>query len=278
MAAVVVNHCASSQFLHIISFSSPTTKLRPKIEVHPPRTKQLKLPTTKSSHYHTCNSSRRLFPLLVTKASVGSAEYVVEPVTNVKFPKELRVPGCSDSLILLGTGYREKVFAIIGVKVYAAGFYAKQCISEGLASWKGRSAAELLDDSSLFNSIFQAPLEKSLNIMLVRDVDGKTFWDALNDVISLRLKEPTTVDESALSTFRNTFQGRDLKKGTVIFLTWVDPPNMLVSISSNGFPTEVDSKIESSNVTLALYDAFFGNSPVSPTLKTSVANGLAVGL
>jgi len=36
--------------------------------------------------------------------AVSSADYIVEPATSVKFPKELTVPGCSDSLILLGTG------------------------------------------------------------------------------------------------------------------------------------------------------------------------------
>ncbi|XP_008784378.2 fatty-acid-binding protein 3, chloroplastic isoform X1 [Phoenix dactylifera] len=210
----------------------------------------------------------------IPRASVGSSEYVMEPGTNVKFPRELRVPGCSGLLVLLGTGYREKVFAIIGIKVYAAGFYAEPSIRERLDAWKGKPAAEILDDCSLFSSILQAPLEKSLNIMLVRDVDGKTFWNALDDVISPRIKNPTSVDESALLTFRNTFQSRDLKQGTFIFLTWVEPSKMLISISSGGFPSKVDAEIESANVSMALYDAFLGESPVSPTLKTSVANGL----
>lgn len=64
--------------------------------------------------------------------------------------------------------------------------------------------------------------------MLVRDVDGKTFWDALNDVISPRIKNPTGNDESAISTFKNTFQGRNLKQGTLILLTWLEPSKMLV--------------------------------------------------
>mgnify|MGYP003366262896 CR=1 FL=1 len=51
-------------------------------------------------------------------------------------------------------GYREKVFAIIGVKVYAAGLYVNQSILYSLHAWKGRSAAEIQEDSSLFNSIF----------------------------------------------------------------------------------------------------------------------------
>lgn len=79
--------------------------------------------------------------------------------------------------------------------------------------------------------LIAAPFEKSLQIILVRDVDGKTFWDALNDAISPRIKSPTPVDDSALSTFRSTFEGQPLKKGTFIFLTWPLPSKMLVSLN-----------------------------------------------
>ncbi|KAH9779469.1 Fatty-acid-binding protein 3 [Citrus sinensis] len=206
---------------------------------------------------------------------VGSAEYTEEPATKVKFQKSLSLPGYSSPLSLLGTGYREKVFAIIGVKVYAAGLYINQSILSKLNAWKGKGAANIQEDSSLFDTIYQAPSEKSLKIVLVRDVDGKTFWDALDDAISPRIRIPTPVDESALSTFRSIFQGRNLMKGTFIFLTWLDPSKMLVSISVDGLPSGVDATIESENVTFALYDVFFGGAPVSPSLKASVATGLA---
>ncbi|RZC68373.1 hypothetical protein C5167_031629 [Papaver somniferum] len=196
------------------------------------------------------------------KRMVGSVEeYSVEPTTDVKFQKSLTLPGCSNSLSLLGSGYREKKIAIIGVKVYAAGFYANESITETLNAWKGRSASDIQGDSSLYDSIFQASLEKSLQIVLVRDVDGKTFWDALDEAISPRIKVPKPVDESALSTFRSTFEGRPLKKGTLIFLTWLDPSKMIVSISSDGLPSAVDATIDSTNVTSALFDVFFWEFP-----------------
>ncbi|KAF2314459.1 hypothetical protein GH714_026640 [Hevea brasiliensis] len=217
-------------------------------------------------------------------AAVGSAEYTQEPATNVKFRTSLSLPGCSSSLSLLGIGqllsYHTKIvperkylwieimkhtnvlgcqliqregFAIIGVKVYAAGLYVNQSILNTLNAWKGQSAAEIQENPDLFSSIFQATAEKSLQIILVRDVDGKTFWDALNDAISPRIKAPTSVDESALSTFRDL-------------------------CLSDGIPSGVDATIESANVTFALFDVFFGDAPVSPSLKASVANGLATTL
>ncbi|KAJ7948827.1 Chalcone-flavonone isomerase family protein [Quillaja saponaria] len=184
--------------------------------------------------FPACIDSRRQTHLSLEAASssssVVSAEYTEEPATNVKFQMSLSLPGCSGSLALFGTGYREKVFAIIGVKVYAAGLYLNESIISELNGWKGRSAAAIQEDSSFFKSIFQTSSEKSLQIVLVRDVDGKTFWDALDDAISPRIKEPTAVDESALSTFRSIFQGRSLNKGTCIFLTWLDPSKLLVFV------------------------------------------------
>ncbi|XP_011098156.1 fatty-acid-binding protein 3, chloroplastic [Sesamum indicum] len=219
----------------------------------------------------------RLSPKAASSSSVVSSEYTEEPETKVKFQTSLSLPGCS-SLSLLGTGYREKVFAIIGVKVYAAGLYTNQSVFSKLDAWKGRSSVELQQDSSIFDAIFQAPLEKSLHIILVRDVDGKTFWDALDEAISPRITSPTPVDESALSTFRSIFQGRPLKKGTSIFLTWLDTTKMLVCVSPDGAPSSVDATIESSNVTSALFDVFLGGNPVSPSLKASASNGLAATL
>lgn len=214
-------------------------------------------------------------PNASSSSSVETADYTEEPTTNVKFQRSLSLPGCSGLLSLLGTGYREKVFAIIGVKVYAAGLYVNLSVLSQLNGWKGKSAAEVQESPSLFNSIFQSSSEKSLQIVLVRDVDGKTFWDALDDAISPRIKAPTSVDQSALSTFRSIFDGRPLKKGTFIFLTWLGPSKMLVSISTNGIPTSADAELESGNVAFALFDVFFGNTPVSPSLRDSVSKGLS---
>ncbi|XP_027340873.1 fatty-acid-binding protein 3, chloroplastic isoform X1 [Abrus precatorius] len=228
-------------------------------------------------HLSFCKSIRRL-PLFLAQAASSSAtnaEYVKEPATNVKFQTSSSFPGCSDSLILFGTGYREKVFAIIGVKVYAAGLYLNQSITIELNAWKGQSKDAIQGNSSLFKTIFQSSHEKSLQIILVRDVDGKTFWDALSDAISPRIAQPTTADETALTTFRGVFLDRPLKKGTFIILTWLNPSKLLVSVSSHALPSTVDATIESANVTSALFDVFLGDSPVSPSLKASVAEGLS---
>ncbi|KAG4960673.1 hypothetical protein JHK82_037349 [Glycine max] len=233
--------------------------------------------SAKPMHFSSHKSSRRQ-PHFLAQAAASSAvnaEYVEEPATNVKFQTSLSFPGCSNSLTLFGTGYREKVFAIIGVKVYAAGLYLDQSITRELNAWKGQSKEAIQGNYSLFETIFQSSFEKSLQIILVRDVDGKTFWDALSDAISPRIPQPTTTDETALTTFRGVFLDRPLKKGAIIILTWLNPSGLLVSVSSNGLPSTMDATIESANVASALFNVFLGDSPVSPSLKASVAESLS---
>lgn len=53
------------------------------------------------------------------------------------------------------SGFREKVFAIIGVKIYAAGFYISQSISSSLDAWRSLSADNLKQDSALFDTILK---------------------------------------------------------------------------------------------------------------------------
>lgn len=53
------------------------------------------------------------------------------------------------------SGYRDKVFAIIGVKVYAAGLYVNPSLLNELSPWKGKSKLEVEQDLALFQTIYQ---------------------------------------------------------------------------------------------------------------------------
>ncbi|KAL6846301.1 hypothetical protein ACP4OV_023749 [Aristida adscensionis] len=220
-----------------------------------------------------CRFARSGAPRLPVPSAAGGGAvgdpFVMEGATNVKFPRELTVPGYTDPLVVLGTdsllGYRDKFF----VKVYAAAFYVDYSVGIDTVQWKEKVGIETFDASSVFDSIFEAPVVKSLSIILVRDVDGKTFVKALDDVIARQIKIPTAEEKSALSTFQNTFLGRNLKQGTSIYITWLEPSRMLVSVSENQDPGQVDAEIRSATVNRALYDGFFGNSPVAPSLRAS---------
>uniref|UniRef100_A0A804U7Z4 Chalcone-flavonone isomerase family protein n=1 Tax=Zea mays TaxID=4577 RepID=A0A804U7Z4_MAIZE len=191
--------------------------------------------------------------LPVSCAAGGGAvgdTFVTEDTTNVMFPREVTVPGYTHPLVAVGTDYSLRL---------------------DTEQWKAKTGIESFDSSSVFDSIFKAPVVKSLSIILVRAVDGKTFVNALNDVIARQIKNPNAEEESSLSTLQNTFLGRNLKQGTSIYLTWLEPKRMLISISEDEDPRQVDAEIKSATVNYALYDGFFGKSTVCPSLRSSTA-------
>ncbi|KAJ9536785.1 hypothetical protein OSB04_un000009 [Centaurea solstitialis] len=205
---------------------------------------------------------------------VGNTVYVDEPATNVKFQKLLRLSEFPYSLLLIGTGFRE-VFSL-NYKFYAAAFYMNPLILDNLEPWKGRSAAEIQRDSSLFGFIYQAPLEKSLKIVPVLDISGEMCWDVLVGAVFRRFKSPTSsVDFIALSTFHDILTNCSLKKGCSIFLTWPQPSKLLLHLSAEGIPSAAVATIQSESVAHCLFDVFFGRGPVSPSLKASVSKGIA---
>lgn len=73
-------------------------------------------------------------------------------------------------------------------------------------------------------------MEKALQIKLARDVDGATFWGALDEALVPRLKANGAGAEgdAALAALANVFKDRSLKKGFVITLTWVQPSTLKV--------------------------------------------------
>lgn len=66
--------------------------------------------------------------------------------------------------------------------------------------------------------------------MLAREVDGATFWGALDEALVPRLKAASAGadGDAALAAFGKVFQGRSLKQGTVIILTWAQPSSLKV--------------------------------------------------
>eukprot|EP01018_Ginkgo_biloba_P025911 Gb_01337 [translate_table: standard] len=131
---------------------------------------------------------------------------------------------------ILMQSLKEKKIAFIGVKVYAIGFYVDAAIRSSLAAWNGKLGSQIEQDSIFFKAVSEAPVEKSLQIVLVRDIDGETFWSALDEALSPRLKFMGAAEQKALAIFQETFKGRPLKQGTIINLTWLQPSIMLAAL------------------------------------------------
>lgn len=235
-------------------------------------------PVKPSGRLYKSTRSVPLQPLVITCAE---EKVTIEPITNVKFSTSIVAPGGSSPLSLVGTGYREKSIAFIKVKVYAIGMYMDASISKSLAVWKGKTKDELSKDASFFKAVAEAPVEKGIKIVLVRDVDGATFWGALDEAVAPRLKVANAgaAGQEALDAFGEVFRGRSLKQGTSIYLTWVQPSKLQVAVAGDSMiPESVEASIVSADLVSSLFDVYLGENPVSPTTKVSIASGLTASL
>lgn len=222
-------------------------------------------------------SSSRKIPTLPTMASLRVEDEVVEPVTNIKFPKSTIAPGASTDLVLAGAGVREKKIAFLKVKVYAVGFYVDPKGISSLDAWKSKGTSELEKDESFSKVLIDIPVEKSLRIVLARDIEGAQFWGALDEALAPRLKAAGAgaAGEQALNSFGDVFKNRPLKEKTVISLTWTQPSTLHISITPEGrSPSAPDASIDSLDLVSSLYDVYLGKDPVSPSAKASVVRGI----
>ncbi|KAG0632340.1 hypothetical protein M758_1G320800 [Ceratodon purpureus] len=213
------------------------------------------------------------------RAAVGADNVVTEPATSIKFSSSLTVPDSSTALSLLGVGVRLKQIAFLKVQVYALGIYAEVSnMAASLASFKGTPTDILVKNDALFKKLAEAPVEKAIQIKLVRDVDGATFWGALDEALVPRLKASDGAGaegDAALAALGNVFKDRSLKKGFVITLTWVQPSTLKIAVAENESASlKTESSIESKSLLFALYDVFLGLDAVSPSAKASVAEGI----
>ncbi|CAI5976137.1 unnamed protein product [Closterium sp. NIES-65] len=201
------------------------------------------------------------------------ANVVTEPATKINFPVTLAPPGGSKDLSLLGTGVREKKLGPLAVKVYGVGVYAEPQLLDVLAGWKGKPA-----DKAFYDAIASTPCEKSIVIVLARNVGSDQFWNALTEELAPRL---TAAGEGLgdLDAFGQLFKDRSLKKNTGVYITWRQPSTLQVAfaddVTAGGAPSAASATFESPGLLAALFDIYLGGEPVSPSLALEVANDIS---
>ncbi|CAI7795578.1 unnamed protein product [Closterium sp. NIES-54] len=182
------------------------------------------------------------------------ANVVTEPATKINFPVTLAAPGGSKDLSLLGTGVREKKLGPLAVKVYGVGVYAEPRLLDVLAGWKGKAA-----DRAFFDAIASTPCEKSIVIVLARNVGSDQFWNALTEELAPRL---TAAGEGLgdLEAFGQLFKERSLKKNTGVYITWRQPSTLQVAfaddVTAGGTPAAASATFESPGLLAALFDIY----------------------
>ena len=218
---------------------------------------------------------------------------VVEPATKVTFPDTYSTHDNTAVMKCLGAGVRQKKIAIINVKVYAVAMYADavQC------------ASALEGGSSLLDGKFH----KALLVQLVRNVDGKTFWEALDEALVPRIREiatnmataedaqgnfMATVAEAAevaeerameaMDELRDLFGGANLKKDSRVLINWKPGNDSDKTVTGFEGKLEIgvvgaDATVELTSMELAraLFDVYLGDAPVSPDAKAAFEAGAA---
>lgn len=240
----------------------------------------------KQSFSSTLNEKRRRATAGASGRVMRGASAVVlcqaalkEAATGVEFPEQIGPLTC------LGAGVREKKVAILKVKVYALACYVDAA---------GAKAA-LAAGETLLSGTF----DKAICLQLVRDVDSKTFFEALNDSVKPRLaliatNQATKENENgdfmsevaeaaekaeeaaldALEELGDYFLGKQkLTSGTKVMLRTTDGETLRVSAAfADG---EAELELTSAELCEAIMDVYLGIDPISPAALDAFNQGAA---
>lgn len=228
----------------------------------------------------------RLFALTVAVALLASTVLadderpLVEPETEVSFPARLTPPGAAEGAApqhLLGVGVREKwVF-----DVYAIGLYVDPpavhrrvgaALEAAAAPGARETAAEVADRR--LGELNHAAVPRTLQLVMVRDVDAEDMREAFEDVLQPRIKarargERRTAALAALKAFRAVFS-RPATEGQVLRFAWHPaagterPARLVVSVDGSVRHTSQDP-----DLAWALFDVYVGNDPISDSARAS---------
>jgi hypothetical protein len=191
------------------------------------------------------------------------------PKTTVDFPTEIQTP--AGVQLLTGTGVRLRT--IFKVKVYTFGLYVNgDGARTALAPWRGKSAADLSRDPSLYDELLKGAFPMTMRLVMARDVGAAQMAEAFDGALAPRLAQAAQRDmpggADALARFRALFTSQ-LKNGTELLFTWAPGNKLLVSIGGRQV-----GEIENRALCWALFDVYLGPKPISPEGKKSVVGRL----
>ncbi|KAK9826897.1 hypothetical protein WJX81_006395 [Elliptochloris bilobata] len=201
---------------------------------------------------------------------------VKEASTGVEFPEVVSLWGSSEKFRSVGAGVRAKKFAFVPVKVYAVTVYveAEKAARElGVRSRGGFFADDADEDYAL--ALVDGAFAKALVVHLVRKVDGKTFYEALEEALAPRLR--LAGEGAALQRFGDFFQGRTLEKGTEVVMLWRTEGPVELALRPEGGPDLLqltpDLRIEAVSLGRALFEVYLGSNSVVPEARSIWAQG-----
>ena len=199
---------------------------------------------------------------------------VAEPGTGIEFPVELSVLDGEEKHLLAGTGVRMK--NILNQKVYAIGLYVHgEGVRKGLKEWQESTVSKNKKEHALFQELLESDFNKSLRLVMARDIEGDYLREAFVDILEPRVAQKAAGNSKmkdgpvALKELRTYFKMEELKEGTEIIFTWEKSGKLSTFIKGHKM-----GELKSNCLSWALFDLFLGRRPLSQKAKKSLVKRL----
>lgn len=157
-----------------------------------------------------------------------------------------------DEMRCMGASNRVKKIAFVGVKLYAIGLSVEAQLAAKELGVRDRGNFFETDDDYCC-ALVDGAFIKSLEIVLVRNIQGKQFIDAIDD--SLRPRLALSGDLGSLEKLQNFFVKLSLSKGTVIKMVFCQDSKVDICVRESRPPTFENVRhimVASSRILLAL--------------------------
>ncbi|WPT11301.1 Fatty-acid-binding protein 3 [Picochlorum sp. SENEW3] len=238
---------------------------------------------TLQKHRHTaggCSSASTLcgrgihrFGATIPLLKPIAASMIKEAATGVEFPLVEKL-WVGDEMRCMGASNRVKKIAFVGVKLYAIALSVEAQLAAKELGVRDRGNFFETDDDYCC-ALVDGALIKSLELVLVRNIQGKQFIDAIDD--SLRPRLALSGDLGSLEKLQNFFVNLSLSKGTVIKMAFSQDSKVDICVRESRPPTfenEIpDLCIESPSLSRALLELYLGSESIIPKAKKEWADG-----
>lgn len=200
---------------------------------------------------------------------------------GTSYPTAITSPSSTKTLVLLGNGLYDTELHYLQIKFYSLGAYAEAEIAQHLTVCKGKSEDELVaEDSAFFDSFCNAPVEKLVKAVIIKEVKGSQFASPLQTCVRDRLAYADKYEdeeEEALDSLGEFFQKKSwLRQGASIFLHWIGS-TVEVSVCNEAdaaLPEACKLKLENANVVRGILQWLVSPNSFCPSLNKSIASGV----
>ncbi|KAB2033372.1 hypothetical protein ES319_D04G013200v1 [Gossypium barbadense] len=200
-------------------------------------------------------------------------------VDEVPFPPQITT---TKPLSLLGHGITDIEIHFLQIKFTAIGVYLEPEVVGHLQQWKGKPGNVLAEDDNFFEALINAPVEKFLRVVVIKEIKGSQYGVQLESAVRDRLAADDKYEEEeeeALEKVVEFFQSKYFKKDSVI--TYHFPANSAtaeIAFTTEG-KEEAKIKVENANVVEMIKNWYLGGTRgVSATTISSLANTLSAEL